>query len=797
MEINEISIIPPKTINGLDIIKKLVSNSSLKNILTNILNKTNQNIFSTIYDQETSNINLDKKLISTIQYIISNNIRLPEKYDNHSIIPSISSSGFADNLYDIQNLITKKEYFLKQGNLKSKQKLNRYDSLLNMPPTESSILYNIDGKEYIYYSPEYKTEGLISFVLSLLSYEENNQLSGFTKNYLYIHDEHEKQIFILNEKLKPLSVLFNDDIIFNNISITNSTKLLYFIFNLCYTLYNSFNLLKFRHNDLHIGNMMIRINNESENKKIIIDNTNFIVFPKELTRYEIVLIDYGMSSITIPFNNKNINIVTRPKLQWQQLIKLEDSNINFDIIYLISKIMSNYNEYIINLFKMSQDEFFAEIQNIGLMYIPMNNILNNIEGLPTDLLLTTLIRISINRNFIEMESVIKSYPIKTFSRIINTPFEKIGKMKVRPADYYGDIIFSKIKSVALVILNPKFEIPNYQITTNTHLSRYNNKIYCIFINSKKAYKENFKFKTSCCAIDIMNYSKTKKGVIINASFFDIHGDYENKLNSNNDPSYKPFGIYKSQTGETGIEYKNTNINKYKSFNNNDGYIVIDKKNNKLSIMDEKDYIRNGVGTTDQILQVGPLLIYNNKHLLTKHDITNTGYYYKTDTKNMIPRYTCYTTEINKKNFLNKYEQDGNDYKIELNNCNQSNPGEYYHAGNPNPRTILCISNKILKYTYKDKIIKWDTLFMVCRGREIMNNLGLDLIQIQDFIENDIIQKSIDYKNIDINNEYSVINLDGGGSSNFAINEGGNMDIILGPLGNIDNRLVGSVLELTQ
>lgn len=277
----------------------------------------------------------------------------------------------------------------------------------------------------------------------------------------------------------------------------------------------------------------------------------------------------------------------------------------------------------------------------------------------------------------------------------------------------------KVRSYhVLTNLPPKdfnFTIEGKQLETCPIQEHY---MTVLFVN--RDYLKTHKFKLDCCKLDPANYmlKNNKVGFVINGGFFDIKGDY------------LPIGPYKNEYTDV---YNHEIPEKYKDVFR---YVVL--KDNKISI--KKKYNKAA-----QLFSTGPILIENGKIVLNLEE----------------ERFNCTDVKHSKSDVLNVYEETitvSGHYKYKSEDlscskefvssvktyprCDRIMPGELSHAGNPNPRSVLCI------------LEDGSYMFITVEGRS-RRGVGFDLYTMARSI-------ILSFPKVK-----TMVNLDGGRSSNIA------------------------------
>ena len=236
-------------------------------------------------------------------------------------------------------------------------------------------------------------------------------------------------------------------------------------------------------------------------------------------------------------------------------------------------------------------------------------------------------------------------------------------------------------------------------------------ITVVTISQSKGLDKGYKFRFDCCGVDMRSYFNSKKtgsGVVINASFFDIIS------------SRIPYGSYR-----TPGDIVSSRLPLPEKFREYYGIVGVLKDGKRLeisTIYGKKDKFA-------QFIASGPLLVKESKVVFTedimKNEKDNSGRYLFRSRKPAIG------------------EEDDDFFSDGVKNVNKIQPGDLYHAANPNPRSAIAI--------------RGDNIYFIRVGGRDEGDMhdipavGMDLSQLADYCKNVL------------GAEYAI-NLDGGGSS---------------------------------
>lgn len=521
----------------------------------------------------------------------------------------------------------------------------------------------------------------------------------------------ENEIYIIMERLTPL--IINNQL---SLNLNYPPYLIFYLFQLAYSLLNYQEYYQFTHYDLHTANQLYKLNNKTltfplpnQNKQISI-NCPFII----------KLADFALSRLKIN------NVILSPTEDQFPIKSFGEFNPSYDFAAVLGSLLFFHEKDLdVKLYKF--------IEKLTLWYFKDNSKPTNIKNY----IAATYYKVNKNgkpsyrlkqdgdyilycntRSLIDVVDYLAKNLINSKLAIIT------NTININYYKRYQDIklftpnklhTFSDIKIVKKhftfdeppAIYN--FTIDRQQIKNCPTQNQYLTLLHIPYFTS-------FTFFYDCCKLDAVNYILLNDEIklVINGGFFDLKGDY------------LPIGPYRDK-------YNFINKNKIpKLYQNDYGYVILN--NNKLTIT--HNYIPNV-----KIFASGPLLISNNKNIFNPYQ------------KKFMCTEPKYAKELNIAE-NDRYIMLKGIYKYNNNcdktfiphsdiyyRCDKINCGELSHVDNPNPRTVFC--------TLKNG----DYLFVAVEGRG-KNGDGLDLYKLSQILLN----------NFDVD---MAINLDGGRSSTFA------------------------------
>lgn len=714
----------------------------------------------------------------------------------HQLLDSVSvhtnscnnnSSPLSDILYDypqLRNLVSsieENEWRQGGGSFGTIHKMDKYIikriDIVNTPDLQKLPDYNIltrsilknasikkitdmmfiysegtDNRRIRISAPETIIEAIVGFKSTTWS-----GLSAFPKTHLTdINPNNNFVTSILIEKLDELSVVPKSIVpkLHNKLQErvpgkVNTNQLcrimiIYMIFDLCYNLYAAHQKFGFRHNDLHYGNIMIRqpSDNTHTNRVYIIDDKP-LVLDTRIFGHEYVMIDFGKSSISTDL----MEVTSYPHFEPVTHFQRVDTDIVRFLYSLYKELDSVFDYKCEDLFGVPNDTLEKMIEDI---YIKAGSFRTNNESIlqsKSDIPLTiinTLAPILRDKNDILVNMLGKVDTVSKFvlSPItISTPmhlWQVYGESISRLNRYFNGII--KVDKIVGEYSRAHYHLAsNHMITDYIYYynsDMYKNHTYLIKIEKNKEYS----FKVDCCGLSVPEYMRRYTGVAMNGSFFLIQNN--KRLNH-----FLPIGRYKGNR----IFIGGLNRAHEYEFDKQDypeiqfGYVVISDKGTKLSILNADDIKKVNTNDADIIImESGPLLIYDRKILI------NSQLFAAVDANTEKMKYVCtneplklddplpkpplferpFNPEITLSGFIGQCQQD----KTLMN-----------HIGNPNPRSAIAIDSEGVVY------------FVVVPGRKYDSDYGMDLAQLSTTINRCLNGKAV-----------AAINMDGGGSSMFAI-----------------------------
>ena len=259
----------------------------------------------------------------------------------------------------------------------------------------------------------------------------------------------------------------------------------------------------------------------------------------------------------------------------------------------------------------------------------------------------------------------------------------------------------------------------------------NQLITIVSINQEIVLNNDYKFRSDCCKIDPRNYfqnSFMKSGVLINSTFFNLFKKTDT-----------PIGY----TRTNGIIFENPIPPLFRRYY---GCVAINENGN-LEILETMEGAEDISG---DVITVGPLLVWNGVKRFTENMIANDRAIDPNTNLPVGPRI---------------FQCADNVPSPDIHGCGM-NPGELYHAGNPNPRSAVVIdtANNIhfIKVEGRDNRIAANPAGGVDNAAA-----GMDLSQLADFCINGIREvnrlKGIFVNGVPPAGRFAI-NLDGGGSS---------------------------------
>jgi hypothetical protein len=656
--------------------------------------------------------------------------------------------------------------------------------LCNLSQT-GDLVYRIpvsQSNKILVLMPNYISENLITFLIYKLTKKYTN---GFIKcsNFCYMSNHPQKPIFTKLEKL---------DTTISSFPIPNINTLLQYIIQVSHALSCAQKLFRFTHYDLHNRNIMLK--NENCINCYQLNNGQYLYIKINQT---IKIIDFGFSRMEFKKNIIQPSVINT--FFPTDAMERYEFNPYYDMYCFLSMLReystvspyrpTNQSQPVLDLINRCIGIYMKQVDDINQAVIDFNDLkLKNTHRErpePTKLIQQNLCTPSeffdyliihiiketaniphipktyqdiiqeLNNNFqIITQSYIKfpeiisingiDYTFNYFPNIQKNkdyiPFKKL-KYQLKETDimnYISIYSYNKLNGGQLIpnppatspLHNKRINIRQYEIVgvNNTlspeHLAGNKNftdqNITIALIDQYNGINDGYKFRFDCCGSDQRNYFETNKkidsGITINSTFFQIKS------------SFKPIGLYKFDeiTLLNNMEYIPPAFLPY--------YGIIGIDDNGLLKIDTNEN-RNKY---NNIIQSGALLRLNNINILDKNN-----YFYEQRQTNING------INYNELLFVSNIPPQGtqiigNGYYIFdqptntiMKHSNYIKPGELYHAGNPNPRSMMGI-------TQDNQVV-----FIKIEGRD-ERGVGMDFGQLIDLSE------SLNLKD--------AINLDGGKSS---------------------------------
>lgn len=623
---------------------------------------------------------------------------------------------------------------------------NIQSHLLNQLCTMSKnddLVYWIPNTEYnktTLLCPNYITEPIVGALLSKL----RSYTPSFMSIYGCIYDKNDinkKTYQILEPLINPNNV--------GDISID------YFLFQIIYALDVAQKSIRYTHWDLHQNNVMIRKRNPTIQKYKLADG----IFLYSKVEYDSVIIDYGHNRC----ETKDVTVVPQMKFidnpSNREILDYYDFNPFYDIFTIIHS-------------------FYLHINNIDVKKFCFN-LLKEFLLQKTDEQVSMLLeKLTLNKQWrVYPERLTISNMPLTAEKMCQKIVEKYERVDDIDTNTLNNILDEKKFIISTTDLKVEEEYSQPQVQMDTSYCPYNKMVskgklgenpYELEIKHYDDQKEHkihnltrvefkkqniaiskmmqpstidgvFKFRSDCCRIDPRTYFQNPnitEGIVINASFFNIMGDYT------------PIGPYKHKK----MYYNNPIPELYKQYYR---AVVIDILGD-LDIITIDEAIKYEAKYVD-ILVCGPVLIETGKNMTD--EFLKTGFY-KSDGTPVYP-FLCDNSNDNVKVLSNG-----------VMNCSKISPGELGHAGNENPRSVVALDSKGTVY------------FFCLAGRGgAENSRGLDLVRMTEFIT---------FQGFDI---VKAVNMDGGRSSLMTYKD--KNTIYLSNVENVGCYPVGNVLSYVK
>jgi hypothetical protein len=279
----------------------------------------------------------------------------------------------------------------------------------------------------------------------------------------------------------------------------------------------------------------------------------------------------------------------------------------------------------------------------------------------------------------------------------------------------------------------------YNYSLNQHNDDYQFIYHQITIDPSIAIDRGYRFETRCCKMEPMEYIANKIGIAMNGTYFDL-------LNT-----YRARGEYRQYWESENIYYE-TNLSLSQIYKKYYGWVVLN--NDKLSIEQSQPNTRIKEG-----FMAGPILVWDREIIFNEEVLERTT---NIQGKN-VKIFQCQLPgPLNRKLIPIPGEET---YTF---NCDQIYSSELAHASNPNPRTMLLITNQ------------GHIIFVIVEGRKSSSS-GADLVELA----------NLAYQMGAIR----AINLDGGRSSNLAWHMEGDTNIYT--TNRLTSYVVGNIVSLVK
>jgi hypothetical protein len=527
---------------------------------------------------------------------------------------------------------------------------------------------------------------------------------------------------------------------------------------------------KFTHYDLHNGNIMCR--DFKDGYSLLTYELPDGRYLYHLTPREYVIIDYGFSRIETTdhiikpmfevADNFHDGFSSNPYYDLFTLInttntgisKLESNKDNTNLLYILLKLklyngnnnkmlnawrpntsfMNNTDNYISNATEMYSlyitdilPTFYKSLNSVETLYGMISHLLTN-KYIISDKLYNIPKGVYTGLGVKILKSTTYRNPFKR--EIMDTTFYRYNTRELDYADEDGNGLNGKIRDFIKIetinedkarsVLDGKIRnsiIPDvtntlpYSMTHSKPTDFLDQNITVVTISQSKGLDNGYKFRFDCCGVDMRNYFNSKKtgsGVVINASFFDIMS------------SRVPYGTYRTP-GDI-VSSRLPLPEKFREYYGTVGVLKNGKRLEINTVYEKRDKF-------SQFAVSGPLLVKESKVVFTenimKNEKDNSGQYLFQSRKPTIG------------------EEDDDFFSDGVKNVNKIQPGELYHAANPNPRSAIAI--------------RGDNVYFIRVGGRDEGDIhdipavGMDLSQLADYCKNVL------------GAEYAI-NLDGGGSS---------------------------------
>lgn len=610
-------------------------------------------------------------------------------------------------------------------------------------------------------APAYITESLVSIILS--SKKLRVYTDGFPHSPGFQYDKNNKAVFTVMELLQPL---------YPKLKNNTTSSVLQMFFQVSWALNAAQKMFKFTHYDLHAGNVMTRAKSPDQMLVYSLGNGDNMYI---MSDFECVIIDFGLSRLETdkvmvisssnfgPTGRKDVPNYQPDAMNFYEYNPYVDLFEFFNFIFNQIETRENLNidprlKRVLNIdyYKLNVNGL-SERQIDDLIEATKNRILMGTWRANPSEIAKLDVANDIHPPCTPYEFMLKICDrVKAIQKEDNTPNDKISH-------------FNRLRTIGVLVSNeiinynnnmkiypPVKEQPNMDTTFYpTVLSRGSGTkfdsieieqeitiegvyIHKVIINQKLALAEGYKFNFDCCRTDIrslMRSKNIKSGVAINASFFQIKGDFT------------PVGYYRTEemTSDNQLDPM------YSKFF---AKLGITRRNGYLDISRDSDDMEK----YDQVITSGPLLVWNGTALLNKENIEQLD--------NNIRIFRCRQPTNDREKEQQFLPMEDGTFNP---NCNMS-PGALAHAGELNPRTAVMIdANNMVTFLYIE-------------GRD-KRGPGMNLVQLADYCVTAGAVKAV--------------NLDGGGSSQLIWRALGDTVIYQSNPQHDFGYPVGSILSLTK
>lgn len=634
----------------------------------------------------------------------------------------------------------------------------------------------------IVFAPNYISETIIGILLGRP--ELAKYTSAFPEVKGFQIDKKEEKTYTVMEKLEPIKPYLE-----RNPKRPEAVPVIYMIFQMAVALNAAQKLYRYTHYDIHPENYLAKA----------IDPDIVYVYSLPNGKYVYTLFPFDSKIIDFGFNRMELgNFVITPKLtlfnptgktvdllnfynfdpyydlftiiegapyhditdKYRMLyiyLKFEERGIPFDDEGKVYEILDR------DLARITEGKWRPNPNNVNMVGI-IDNGFESFEALPPCTPEEFLIRFSDafdpEGSKQELASTLKNTGFAVFDRLADlTGHKGIKGYKLFPYPTgYNISIPQPIKTVSsrqtkteiskYIAVQPEIKglsnnIPLEKKEYNRTIPKKGNiegkiddqRVHFIMSNQLGAVQQGYKYHMDCCRIDIrelLRRPQIESGIAINASFYKFDSDY-NPLGYFHTPDMETNNpipeLYKEDYGMIGI--------------NKDGLLEIEHYLTKEEA--DKKF--------SQVVSVGPILVWDKTPLITseKMETTVDGIY----------KYQCKLA--GNTSGRPRVFNDG------IRNCDYIFPGEFSHAANPNPRTVIAIKGAMIGFYYIE-------------GR-LQRGYGMDLVMLANYLVKFGWEKAI--------------NLDGGGSSQMVWKSPGDDFITQANPRHDFSYPVGSVISLTK